>query len=206
MTIVDILTSSDVDLLYGSSSAIVNMTSAKPFSQIQIMGDGKSSTITPVKSETAEVIPITMMHRVSTLGWAGDTVDKIDTITGTSYVAVILAASSTGWLIPASHLSKAADVQTMFPNADIISAALRFSPSGTSRYIDAAHPLTADGTVSVELEASQELWAVLTTAGTVDGDNTTVGFNQITKTSGTHSIAVATARGWLLVCDKAVAG
>jgi len=205
MTAIDLLTSSDVRVLYGDADSIVDLTPTRPFESLTVAGGGSNATLSPVSAASAEVIPVSSQHTVSAKGFAGDTLDKTATVDGDAMVAVILAASDRGWVIPAEIFDNPKDdAAATYTVTDVTKVDVMWDNQDRGFIIEDVVPLTQNGNVAVTVGAGQSVIFALTTAGSIKSAARKVGIYPVSSISG--SIAVSSARGYILVVRPDIAG
>lgn len=206
MAAVDVLGSADVAVVYGAVGAVADLTSTHPFASIRIAGGGANATLSPVGSPAPEVIPITAVTTITADGWAGDTLDRIALVDRRSAaVAVILAASDRGWIVPGGPLDiPGRDDRTAWPTTDVAQTQVTFDPSGAPLDVVAVVAVDSDANITVPpIPAGGAVWLALTTAGDLAGQTRKVGVHTAAGDGGGDITAgqksVSGARGWLLV-------
>ena len=166
---------------------------------LAVAGSGATAELRPIGAAAVERVPLQTMRDVSATVWAGDSVDLIDSVDGDdAMVAVVLAASAAGWVVPARLLDGARDSASSQPTGGLATVDLAWDQSAPAWIVRDAVMLDSDGTVQVDVDgaAGESTIVALTVAGSVGGAARTVG---VYAAAVEGSVAVAGARGMILV-------
>lgn len=204
MALIDLLTASDVEVLFGDTNGhLVDIAAANVIDRMELAGGGQTQVLRPVRSTDPIVTPTQTTRNATADLYDSDTTDSLSTVDrGDSTLAVMLTLSGRGWLIPSDLLDlPATDASRRYDVSDIVRISAMFDTTGTVMAIMSIAPIRGDGNLQVQVPASGEVWAILTTAGSVGGNNLGVGIHDLNSSAGAQRIAGG-ARGWLVAAVR----
>lgn len=198
MSLIDLLTASDVEILFGDNNGhITDLGAGNVVDRLEVSGGGQTQVLRPIRSSDPIITATQTTWAANSDLYDSPETDALSSVdTGRGTLAVLLTRSDRGWLIPADMIDEPEDdASRRYDVSDIVRVSAMWDTVDAVRVVMDVVPVTANGNANVVVPDGGEVWAVLKTAGSVGGVNLGIGIHRLAGNQPQQ--AIVGARGWL---------